>query len=299
MPIHVSEGDINGASAAPTTLRILIVDDQAVVRGAVRSALEKLECPFLVIEASNGDEALQIMRQTRADIIFCDVQLPGLSGPEALAHAYGGQLPRPFMVLMSTRKSDTVSEIGRQIGVYEFMHKPFRAFDVLNAVSAYSQLQKVSRLLLVDDSATARKLMARILGKSQFQIALSEADSGAMAIAMGRKTQFDVIFLDFNMPGINGVETAGQLLQDNPNAQIVLISTEQQSSMVRSAQFVGAFAFLKKPFDASDVDAVLHDAFALRRPSLAKPTHAIFSSTAPAADPREAAGPASAFGRSV
>lgn len=261
--------------AAP--LRILIVDDHLIVRGAVRSALEKLDRPFLVIEADTGEEALSIMRNSKIDIIFCDIQLPGISGPEALAHAYGDKCQRPFMVLMSARKSESVLEIGRRIGVYEFLPKPFRAGDVIHAVTAYDRLQQVTEVLLIDDSATARKLVTRILNKSQFRIALQEAGSGAEAIKLASAQVFDVIFCDFNMPALDGVETAGTLLQLNPAAQIVLISTGQQASMVRSAQFVGAFAFLKKPFDASDIDAVLHDAFAMRRPSLARSTHAIFS----------------------
>lgn len=282
MPLITEMGISPAATKAVRPLRILIVDDQNVVRGAVRSALEKQDRPFAVIEAETGEEAQAIMQNTRIDIIYCDVQLPGISGPEALALAYNGDAPRPFMVLMSASKSPSLTEIGQRIGVYEFMPKPFRATEVLNAINAYDRLQMVTRVLLVDDSATARKLMTRILGKSQFVIDLAEADSGENAIKLGRAKNFDAIFLDFNMPGINGVETATQLLQSNPSAQIVLMSTEQQASMVRSAQHVGAFAFLKKPFEASDVDAVLHDAFAIKRPSLAKPTHAVFSNEKPA-----------------
>lgn len=257
--------------------RVLVVDDQVVPRGAVRSALDKLDRDFLVIEADNGDEALAIMRNARIDIIFCDIQLPGISGPEALVHAYGDTERRPFMVLMSTMQSRSIAEIGRKVGVYEFMSKPFHATDVINAVQAYERLRQVTRVLLIDDSATARRLMGRILGRSQFDIELHEAGSGEEAIKLARGMNFDVIFCDFNMPGIDGVETAGTLHRLNPAAQIVLVSTTGQSSMIRSAQFVGAFAFLQKPFGASDVDAVLHDAFAIKRPSLAKPTHAIFS----------------------
>ncbi len=258
-------------------LRILIVDDQVVARGAVRSALDRIDRPLLVIEADTGEEALSIMQNAKIDIIFCDVQLPGLSGPEALVHAFGASDLRPFMVLMSTRQTDAVREVGRRVGVYEFLGKPFRAADVINAINAYDRLRQVTHTLLIDDSATARKLMTRILNRSRFYIDLQEAASGADALALARAKNFDVIFCDFNMPGLDGVETAGKLLALNPLAQIVLISTEQQASMVRSAQFVGAFAFLKKPFQASDVDAVFHDAFALKRPSIARPTHAIFS----------------------
>ncbi len=261
--------------AAPT--RILIVDDQIVARAAVRSALDKIDGNFIVIEADNGSEALDIMRNACVDIIFCDVQLPGISGPEALVHAFGARDHRPFMVLMSGMHSEVVRELGRKVGVYEFMLKPFGPGEVINAILAYRRLQQMTRVLLVDDSGTARKLMARILARSQFRIELQEAASGEEALAWARRTRFDVIFCDFNMPGIDGVETAGSLLQVNPEAQIVIVSTEQQSKMVRSAQFVGAFAYLKKPFDASDVDAVLHDAFAIQRPRIARPTHAIIS----------------------
>jgi two-component system, chemotaxis family, chemotaxis protein CheY len=257
-------------SLTPLSLRVLIVDDQPVIRGVVRSALEKLERGLTVIEADNGDDALAIMRNTPVDIIFCDIQMPGITGPEALAHAYGAVRPRPFIILMSTHQTATVRELGRRVGIYEFLPKPFKAMDVINAVYAFERLRKVTQVLLVDDSATTRKLVSRIIDKSQFQIALDEADSGVMALRMSQQKRYDIVFVDVNMPEIDGIETTGLLLQNNPAAQIVVISTEHQTSLIRSAQFAGAFAFLKKPFEPSDVDAVLHDAFALKRPSIMK-----------------------------
>lgn len=289
MPIVADQPDVRPTSVTDT-LRILIVDDQVVARAAVRSALEKLSRPFVVIEADNGEEALSIMRNTRIDVIFCDIQLPGISGPEALAHAYGGQFPKPFLVLMSTQRTAKIAEIGHRIGIYEFLPKPFKAADVLNAMKAYEQLQRVVRVLLVDDSSTARKLMMRILAKSQFLLDVTQAENGLAAIKLARQQHFDVIFLDYNMPGINGVEAAGILMQEHPHMQVVVISTEQQSSTIRSAQFVGAFAFLKKPFESSDVDALLHEAFAIKPPSIAKPSHAIISN--PQETGRQRAAPA-------
>jgi len=280
MPLIKDPAAIAAVNPKGEGVRILIVDDQAVVRGAVRSALERLDLRFVVIEASSGEEALTIIEARQIDLLFCDIVLPGISGPDMLAKAQSGEGCRPFVVLMSATLTEEVRRIGAEIGVYEFLQKPFRMADIVCAITAYFQLQKVARVLLVDDSAVARKLMARILGQSLFLIDLAEADCGESALAMGRSRQFDVIFIDYNMPGINGADTAGILMQQNPAAQIVVISAEQQSGIVRSAQYAGAFAFLKKPFRASDVDAVLHDAFALKRPSLARPSHAILSNEA-------------------
>ncbi len=113
------------------------------------------------------------------------------------------------MVLMSSLDAEAVREVGRKLRVYEFLKKPFRTSDVLNAVSAYDRLSRVTRALLVDDSSTARKLMRRILERSQFRLDIQEAGSGEEALKLAGLTDFDAIFLDANMPGMSGPETAG------------------------------------------------------------------------------------------
>ena len=271
-------------------LRVLIVDDQAVVRGALRGALEKAERAIEVIEVDSGEEALAVMVRGRIDVVFCDVYLPGMTGPEALAQAYAGRWPRPFLILMSSARNPAIAEIGRQVGVYEFLGKPFRAQSVLAALHAYDRLRRPVRLLVVDDSATARKLMGKILAQSQFHLAVSEAASGKEALALAAKAPPDVVFLDLNMPELDGVETAGRLIQMRPGLQVAIVSTEQQMAKVRSAQFAGAFAYLRKPFDVFDVDALLHSAFSLTPPSIQPPTHAIFSRDAAEAGARSVPG---------
>jgi CheY-like chemotaxis protein len=266
----------------PTTklkdpLRVLIVDDQLVVRTAIRTALERLDRPFIVIDAETGHEALSIMRHVQVSMIFCDIHLPGISGPEALAQAYAGKGSKPFMVLMSGRDCEATREIGRSVGVYEFMAKPFLASHVLAAVHAYDHMTRVTRLLLVDDSATTRRLMSRILARSQFLVEIVEAGSGEEAVRCARQSRFDIVLLDLNMPGMNGVEAASQIVAEHPGCQIAIVSTEQQTNMDQISKFSGAFAFLKKPFDEKDVDAVLHKAFDMRYPTLARATHAIFA----------------------
>ncbi len=77
-----------------------------------------------VIEAAAGDEALSIMRQSVVDIIYCDIHLPGISGLEALAHAFATQERPPFMVLMSSMDAEAVREVGRKLRVYEFSGSP-------------------------------------------------------------------------------------------------------------------------------------------------------------------------------
>lgn len=257
-------------------LRVLIVDDHVVVRGALRSGLETIDRAFTIIEAETGDEALQILTRVPIDVVFADILLPGLSGPEALAQAFPKAESRPFMVLISASKDVTsIREIGRRLGAYEFLSKPFRPKDIQRVIRSFERLEEGTRVLLVDDSQTARRLMARILDRSRFNILLQEAGSGSEALRLARGELYDVIFCDLNMPDMSGMDTSAALRRMNPGTRIVMISTEADAPKLEEAQKAGVFAFLQKPFDNENVDAILHEALAMARPSLVRPSHAL------------------------
>lgn len=256
-------------------LRVLIIDDQPIVRGALRSGLETIPRAFTVIEAENGTEALAIMQRVPIDIVYADIVLPELSGPEALALAFPEHQKRPFMVLISgSRELQAITEIGRRLGAYEFLPKPFRVSDIQRTVASFDRLEAGLKVLLVDDSQTARRLMTRILDRSRFSIHLAEAGSGADAIRQARGMVFDVIFCDLNMPDMSGLEATQALLRMNAASKVVVVSTVTEGPTIEEAWQVGVFAFLQKPFDHENVDAILHEALAMARPSLVRPGHA-------------------------
>lgn len=256
-------------------LRVLIIDDQPIVRGALRSGLETIPRAFTVIEAENGAEALAIMQRVPIDIVYADIVLPELSGPEALALAFPEHQKRPFMVLISgSRELQAIGEIGRRLGAYEFLSKPFRISDIQRTVASFDRLEAGVKVLLVDDSQTARRLMTRILDRSRFSIHLAEASGGGEAIRQARGTVFDVIFCDLNMPDMSDLEATQALLRMNAESKVVVVSTVTEGPTIEEARQAGVFAFLQKPFDHENVDAILHEALAMARPSLVRPGHA-------------------------
>jgi CheY-like chemotaxis protein len=80
--------------------------------------------------------------------------------------------------------------------------------------------------------------------------------------------QFDVVFLDCNMPGVSGPTTLEWLLAVQPWLKVVMISSEHNKTTEDQTFQAGACAFLHKPFTSQDVDRVLHAAFGLRSPNL-------------------------------
>jgi two-component system chemotaxis response regulator CheB len=91
------------------------------------------------------------------------------------------------------------------------------------------------QVLLVDDSAVCLKVIHKVLANSVFHLNIEEAHSGAEAVKRCNAETFDVVFLDVNMPGLNGYATLARLMQANPQAKDVMISAEHNASRERAS----------------------------------------------------------------
>ncbi|MBV9906544.1 MAG: response regulator, partial [Hyphomicrobiales bacterium] len=115
-----------------------------------------------------------------------------------------------------------------------------------------------------------RQIIRRVLASSIFNIDPTEVADGEAALAYCENGRFDVVFLDCNMPGLDGLETLDRLLSRDPNVKVIMISGEQNAERRLWALKRGATAFLQKPFFAADIDRELHAVFGLRMPELAE-----------------------------
>src|SRR5262249_30574083 len=146
--------------------------------------------------------------------------------------------------------------------------KPFEVTEVQAIIKTYDRIVAPTKVLIVDDSQTVRKIIQRVVQGSIFNCEITEANDGPSALLACRNTPFDVVFLDRNMPGLSGLETLKRLLEMESNLKVVMNSSERDAVEEQLAIDAGACAFLHKPFYSSDVDRVLHEAFGLRSPNL-------------------------------
>jgi len=95
----------------PGTLRVMLVDDHALIRAAVRQAISGPDLE-LVGEAASAEEALELALQVRPDVILLDVDLPGMSGVQ-LVRELAPRLPetRIVMLTVSTSERDLVEAV--------------------------------------------------------------------------------------------------------------------------------------------------------------------------------------------
>ena len=102
-------------------LRVVIVDDEPLVRSGLRSLLQDERDVTVVAEARNGIEALEAIHTHTPDIVFLDVQMPGMDGFEVLAEIDGAA--RPAIVFVTA--FDEYAIRAFDVHAVDYLLKPF------------------------------------------------------------------------------------------------------------------------------------------------------------------------------
>lgn len=124
--------------------KILVIDDSRVIRVRVREMLPPGN--FEVLEAKDGLEGLNLIRQELPNLIMLDFLLPKLSGWEVFqqiqAHPELQKIP---LVLMSGRKEEVMEKIQEPFEYFEFILKPFEQKELVGAIKSAMAKSKLPR----------------------------------------------------------------------------------------------------------------------------------------------------------
>ena len=114
-------------------IKILIVDDEALIRALIREHLE--HAGFVCEEARDGSSALSVLEQGTIDLVVLDVMMPFMNGTECLKEIRRKKLPVP--VIMLTAKGEEDDRItGLETGADDYMVKPFSPRELVARVNA-------------------------------------------------------------------------------------------------------------------------------------------------------------------
>lgn len=113
-------------------------------------------------------------------------------------------------------------------------------------------------VLVVDDSAMARKMLIRALPPA-WDITITQAANGVEALSHYRQGGVDVIFLDLTMPEMDGYQVLETLRREDLNCLVIVVSADIQAAAQARVRAMGAIAFLKKPVDPVEVRTVLKE----------------------------------------
>lgn len=165
--------------AATAPLRILIADDEPIIRLDLRELLTSLGYD-VVGEAADGRTAVELARKLKPDLIILDIKMPEIDGIYAAEILYRERLA-PVVLLTAYSERELVDR-ARRAGVAGYLVKPFRESEIMPvielAVARFQEKQQLERQVdELQDALEARKLIERAKGILMQVHGLTEAEA--------------------------------------------------------------------------------------------------------------------------
>jgi DNA-binding NarL/FixJ family response regulator len=119
-------------------IKVMLVDDQNLVRKGVRSLLELSDEIEVVAEAADGTEAIRMVPEVEPDVVLLDMRMPGLSGLDVLRElASKGNLPAT--IILTTFDDDELVLAGIQSGARGYLLKDVSLADLVSAIKTVAE----------------------------------------------------------------------------------------------------------------------------------------------------------------
>ena len=116
------------------------------------------------------------------------------------------------------------------------------------------EMQK-ERILVIDDEEFIRSNLKRILSSSGYQVTVLE--SGTSALNLLKKTEYDLILLDLNLPDIHGLEVLKKVKELNEETLVIIMTGYASVESAVEAIKLGAYDYIKKPFKADAIKLII------------------------------------------
>ena len=247
---------------------ILIVDDEQLICDLLRAVLGRQG--HEVITASNGREGLELFKKHKPRFTLLDLRMPEMNGIEVLKSIRAID-PKAAVMILTAWGSDALERQARQLGVMDFLSKGL-ALDVLVAAMERALPKPVKApaaapaapgapvavvptpasaamdsILVVDDEAPICELLQRFLSLRGYRV--RAASDGPQALASVEQEVPQLIVLDMNMPGMNGVEVLRKLRERKYAGGVILLTTGQDDKLLEEALDLGSVDVMGKPVD--------------------------------------------------
>ena len=164
----------HGRIAQVVSLRALIIDDEPLARQELQYLLERAGGVDVLAQGTNGIEAVELIRAHKPDLVFLDVQMPGLDGFGVLKKLLDRKVPLPQVVFATAFNQYAVRAF--EVNAVDYLLKPFDRKRVMQTIE-----KAQARLAAPVESASAAKLDA-LLRLVEEQAQPQKANSGKVIV---------------------------------------------------------------------------------------------------------------------
>ena len=222
--------------------RILIVVADDEVRQIIA---ELLDASFYApLEASSGQQGLDLAEEKMPDMILLDVTMPGMDGWTVLTKLQGNPKVADIPIIMLSALAD--ADMALSLGATAILPKPVDAARLTNEIAMLLNPLPRCHVLLVEDDPDSRTLVTRLLEREAWEY--RAASNGKSALRMLKKSRPAVMVLDLKMAGMNGFELL-DAMQKNPDwtgIPVIIVSSMDITQEMKASLSSRVTAVLQK-----------------------------------------------------
>ena len=259
------------------SLKVLIVEDNRSTQFMLKHMVESFGCR--VVSAFSAEEALAAYESqpddAPFDLLLMDVALPGMDGitaAEAIKRVH--RLPAPPIVVISASGREDEIQKAEAAGVDSYLLKPVKRAVLLDTIKEVFDIAAEpdggqdedveppadisgARVLVVEDNPINRRVAREILKTAGIHADLVE--SGADAVVAVRQEAYDVVLMDIQMPGMDGIETTQIIRNEQGHGELPIIAMTAYTMAGDRERFIGAGLtdYIPKPMERRHVFSIL------------------------------------------
>jgi CheY-like chemotaxis protein len=280
LPIEIINSEPQIAAVhRPPLQKVLIVDDNATNRWLMQEIFRYFNIPCET--AAGSREAMTIINRIQQtgeslDLIITDHHMPEMDGIQLvneIKRATNGA--QPVILMLSSLEKDMFRHQAEKMGIHSFLSKPVKLYELYAMLSAMfatgkPQEEKISiiptiekiadaaSIMVVEDEPINMMLITEVLSRMGF--AVIKATNGKQALDILRQQEPQLIFMDVNMPEMDGYTTT-RLIRELPEpyslTPIIALTADAMQGDKEKCIEAGMNDYISKPFKLEEIEAVL------------------------------------------
>jgi two-component system sensor histidine kinase/response regulator len=251
--------------------KFLVVEDNLIEREYITELIRSWD--GIVTDAKDGAEALEFFERDSFDQIVVDWKMPKVDGLDFLnkIQKRGFDLSNILMVTSYSKNEliKTAQKLNSVIPsrIFEKPYTPLSLYDSLSHKRIIKQefyridpvLQEQKKTLLVEDNETNQVVASNILKHVGFDVKIAE--NGLEAVKMAQNEEFDIIFMDIQMPEMDGHEASREIRRLGIKTPIIALSAAVMQKDVEFSRSAGMQHHLAKPIEKEKLFEVISEYF--------------------------------------
>jgi CheY-like chemotaxis protein len=262
-------------------LPVLVVDDNATNRTLLAEMLSRWG--MIPTTAENGAAALNELLKVKAAgktfaLVLLDAQMPEIDGFEVAEKMLSQDSATATIMMLSSAGSSRDAAHCRELGIRAYLTKPIRKLELREAIrvalgettpsqtsapllTRHPQREARTRLqiLLAEDSSVNQTLAVRLLEKWGYQVKV--ANNGSEAVNLLDTESFDLVLMDVEMPGMDGLEATAAIRNKEKvtGAHIPIVAMTAHSMLGDEERFLqaGMDAYISKPITSDKLFGII------------------------------------------